>query len=170
MDKHPDSSGKSALPAPREGYVGFQITGKNPSTWINFREKFVARIEQLVELVQSDDPAACWFREQAGAFRDLAVDHLKAKLRKEGLEVERIEGEVAKLFAESEKVRAEARKLTAEARTIELKNGLIELRASIGMTRAMLIGERGREAAVFGRQLDAMLEALKVVAESEEMA
>jgi hypothetical protein len=156
----------AGVPVPRNEFVGFQVTGKTPALWTRLQSKFIARIEQLVELVQSDDPAATWFREQAREFRDLAIDHFKAKLRKEGLESEKIEAEVAKLFAETERARAEARETNAKAKQIEVDTTIKELRLSLGMTKAMLIGERGRKAALFGKQVDAMLAALKELTET----
>src|SRR4051794_2399744 len=120
MASLPDLRGGDDADEPREGYAGFQLTGKTPGLWNRLRGKFMARVEQLVELVQSDDPAASWFREQAKEFRDGLLDHVKEKLRKEGLQSERIEAEVAKVYAEAEKSRAEARKVNAEARSIEV--------------------------------------------------
>src|SRR5262245_40065660 len=110
--------------APRGGYAGFQLTGKSPELWSRLRDKFLARVEQLVELVQRDDPTASWLRQQAKELRDGLLDNVKEKLRKEGLQSERIEAEVAKLYAEAEKGRAEARKVNAEARSVEVSTAL----------------------------------------------
>jgi hypothetical protein len=167
-------SGKDGPPAPREGFAGFRVTGNDPALWVKLREKLLTKVEQLVELVQSDDPAAEWVREQAKDIRDGALDYVKAKLRKEGAQVEHIEAEVAKLFSEAEKAHADAFKtreeglrVREERRALAVRTRIKELRLELGMTKAMLIGQKGKEAALFGRQLDAMLEALKVLAEPE---
>ena len=44
----------------------------------------------------------------------------------------------------------------------------VAARLALGVTRAMVIGERGKRAIVFGQQLDAMIEALKVLGEPEK--
>src|SRR5687767_11406692 len=97
---------ESDMLKPREGLVGFEVTGKDPKTWARLRASLMLKVESLVTLVQGDDPAATWFREQAKDFRDLGIDNLKARLRKQGVEVEQIEANVAKLFAEAEEALA----------------------------------------------------------------
>ncbi|WP_165251193.1 hypothetical protein [Paludisphaera soli] len=170
----PPEADYQVSPAAREGFAAFQVSGKNPALWVRLRAKFMTKVEQLVELVQSDDPAATWMREQAGELRDGALDYVKAKLRKEGAQVEHIEAEVAKLFAEAEKASADAFKTREEAlkvredrRASEINTRILALRFELATTKAMMIGEKGKEAALFGRQLDAMLEALKELSREE---
>jgi hypothetical protein len=162
MDNLPVQRDGAQVPAPREGFAGFQVTGRSPGLWLKLRSQFVAKVEQLVE----QDAGLGWLQEQAKEFGTLALEHAKARLRREGAEVEKIEAEVAKLFAEKEKVFAEARKTNAEARSLEIKNSMMELRVALGFTRAMLIGDPTEEAVVFGQQIDAMIDALKAVSES----
>jgi hypothetical protein len=155
-------------PARREGFAGFQVTGKDPDLWKKLRANLLAKVHQVVEELVEKDGKLHWLQEQAKEFTALGLEHLKAKLRKSGVEVEKIEAEVSKLFAEREKALAEARKTNAEARAIEVQTAMKELRMALGMTKAMLIGERGKAAVLFGQQIDAMLEALKLVAEPEK--
>jgi hypothetical protein len=156
---------EAGLPATRQGYAGFQVTGKNPDLWKKLHLKFIAKIEQVIEQLVEEDAAQNWLQEQAREFGTLALDHMKAKLRKSGLEAEQIEAEVAKLFAEKERVLAEARKTNAEARAIEIQNEVKELRLALGMAKAVLIGEQDEVSIVFGQQIEAMLNALKAVGE-----
>ena len=47
------------LPAPREGFAGFQMTGKTPATWQELRPQFISSIKLLVEqLIQQDDTSS----------------------------------------------------------------------------------------------------------------
>lgn len=150
------------------GYAGFQVTGKDPNLWKKLHATLRAKVHQVVEELAEEDGSHKWLQEQAREFGSLALEHAKAKLRKSGVEVEKIEAEVSKLFAEREEALAKARKTNAEARAIEVGTAIKELRVALVMTKAMLIGEKGKAAVVFGQQIDAMLEALKVVAEPEE--
>jgi hypothetical protein len=167
MDDLPLPFEEGKPPARREGYAGFQVTGKDPDLWKKLHAKLLAKVHQVVEELAEEDGAHKWLQEQAQEFGSLALEHAKAKLRKSGVEVEKIEAEVSEIFAKREKALAEARKTNAEARAIEVGTAIKELRMALGMTKAMLIGERGKAAVVFGQQIDAMLEALKVVAVTE---
>jgi hypothetical protein len=122
---------------------------------------------QLVQQLLQEDATSSWLQEQAKELGGLALDFAKAKLRREGVEVQEIEARVGKLFAEKEKTIAEARKTNAEARAIEIKNVMTGLRFALGATKAMLIGDQSAEAVVFGQQIDAMLDAIKAVAETK---
>jgi hypothetical protein len=168
VDDLPVPSDGPKPPTRREGYAGFQVTGKDQALWKKLHASLLAKVHHVIEQLAEDDAGLNWLQEQAKEFGSLALEHAKAKLRKSGVEVEKIEAEVSKLFAEREKALAEARKTNAEAKAIEVQTAIKELRVALGMTKAMLIGERGKAAVVFGQQIDAMLEALKVVAEPEK--
>jgi hypothetical protein len=78
---------------------------------------------------------------------------------------DKIEAEVGKLYAEREKTMAEARKLKAEAKAIEIQNSIRQLRLALECTKALaLVGKDGEEAFAIGRQIDALIDALKAVA------
>ncbi len=168
MDDLPSPFDGRSTPARREGFAGFQVTGKDPELWKKLCTGFQAKLYHLVEQLVEEDAGLNWLQEQAREFGSLTLEYAKAKLRKSGVEVEKIEAEAAKLFAEREKALAEARKTHAEARAIEVGTAIKELHMALGMTKAMLIGEKGKAVVVFGQQIDAMLEALKVVAEQEK--
>ncbi|HEY2157976.1 MAG TPA: hypothetical protein VGH33_20275 [Isosphaeraceae bacterium] len=168
MDDLPSSPGDDTPPAQREGLAGFRVTGKDPRLWKKLHSTLLAKVHQVIEGLAEEDAGLNWLQEQAKEFGSLALEYGKAKLRKSSVEVEKAEAEVSKIFSEREKTLAEARKTNAEARAIEVQTAIKELRLALGMTKAMLIGERGKAAVVFGQQIDAMLEALKVVAEPEK--
>lgn len=158
---------QNLLPGARSGYVGFQLTGKDPAKWGEFYFKLFARIEQLVEFIVQEDDTRSWLASQAKDLTTLAIDSVKAKLSKTNLKAEEIDAEVVRLLADQEKVWAEARKIdsearkiNAEARAIELDTKIKELRVALSISRAMLIGDRNKPVLLLGRQVDAMLESL----------
>jgi hypothetical protein len=168
--KLPARRDEPGLPTPRQGYAGFSMTGKDSQKWAEVRQKFLAKIQVLFEQLGEDQPAGAWLREQAKEFGALALDYAKAQLRKPGLDAAKVEAEVAKLYAEREKTLAEARKAHAEAHAKEIDNVVKELRLSLGMTKAMLIGEEGDEAILLGLQVEEMMAALKAIAGGEAKA
>jgi hypothetical protein len=151
--------------APREGFAGFGLSGKDPVKWAEFRQSLLVQVQVLFEGLARDQPGSGWLKEQAKEFGALALDCAKAHLRKPGLDAAKVEAEVAKLYAEREKALAEARKAHADARSKELDNTIRELRLCLGFTKAMLVGEQGDEVILLGMQLDAMIEAVKALAE-----
>jgi hypothetical protein len=75
---------------------------------------------------------------------------------------------VLEIEARIEKTFAETRKLNAEARSQEIQNTIRELELTLRCSKALLIGEQDHEAAIFGQQVDAFLEAVKVVNEDRK--
>jgi hypothetical protein len=152
-------------PPNKEGFVGFQLAGKNEALWGELRPKLILKIKELVDGIGEEDETRGWLKERAKEFGSLAIDYAKSKLRREGVEIQKIEAEIAKLFSEAEAAHEKARKDRADARAVEFTTTVKELRLALGLTKAMMMGDEGEESILFGKQIDAMLEALKIVAE-----
>lgn len=150
-------------PTERQGLAGFQLTGKDPEKWAKFRDELFIKFQGLFDQMAEESPESHWLRDQAKEFGALTIDFAKGHLRKPGLEAAKIEAEVADLYASREQKIAAARKIHAESRAVETENKVRDLRITLSMFRAMLIGEKGDEAILIGRQIDYMIEALKAV-------
>jgi hypothetical protein len=151
---------------PCEGLIRIDVTGQSAELWRQMRPKLIKAVADVLEGLAPDRDAHETLWEGASELVAGAFDHLKARLAKAGLENARIEAEVCKLYAEAESTLAEARKRRGEAAKQEFDTAVRRLRLALGLTRAQLIGDEGEEAILFGKQIDAMLVALKEVAGS----
>src|SRR5262249_21831890 len=136
------------------------VTGQDPLLWQGLRSKLVEVINGVLDSV-IDHEKETTVREEAKKMTSALLDHAKARLAKAGLENEKIEAEIQRLYTQIENDYAEARKKHAEAEAIELNTALKKLWLSVGLTKAMLIGEAGEENIVFSQQIDAFLGTLK---------
>lgn len=149
----------------REGILRIDVVGKSPDTWSSLRSKLLAAIGKVLDSV-IDPEHGTTVREEAKKFTSALLDHARARLAKAGLENEKIEAEVAKLYAECESISADARKKHAEAEATEFETAVKRLKLALELTKAMLIGEPGEEAIVFGNQVQALLGVLSEAAQA----
>lgn len=142
----------------REGWLQVDVKGKTEAAWARLREKLMLAIGEILDGVTEEHDKSAWFKASAREFTSALLDHAKERLARAGLENAKIEAEVAEIYAKRERELAEARKAHADADAKEFKNSIERLRLMLGATKAMLIGEKGKEALLLGRQLKAFIE------------
>jgi hypothetical protein len=147
---------------PEKQYLQVDIRGQDPVVWEKLRSKLMIAVEDLLNTV-IDPQRGMTLEDEARQLTSAALEHVRARLAKAGLENEKIEAEVQRLYAQTQGDLAEARKKSAEAEAIEFATATKKLRVVLGGMKAMLIGEEGNEAIVFGRQIDEFLKILATI-------
>lgn len=142
----------------RQGWLRVDVKGKTAATWARLREKLILGIEQVLDGITEEHDKGAWIKANAREFTSALLDHAKERLARAGLENAKIEAEVAEIYAKRERELAEARKVHADAADREFETSVKQLRLMLGATKAMLVGEKGKEAILFGKQLNAFLE------------
>jgi hypothetical protein len=142
----------------RHGWIRVDVRGKTEAVWASLREKLIVAIGQVLDSITEEQDKGDWFKATSREFTSALLGHAKERLARAGLENAKIEAEVAEIYAKRERELAEARKVHADADAREFKTSLDRLRLMLGATKAMLIGEKGKEALLLGRQLKAFLE------------
>lgn len=140
--------------------LAIEIKGKDPVLWQQLREKFIIAINRSLDTIINAEHNAS-IRDEAKEFASALIDHAKSKLKKAGIENEKLIADVDRLFVQREKQMAEARKINAEAKAIELKNTIKELKLSLGAMKVLMVGEMGEEDLIFTIQIEEFLHSLK---------
>lgn len=144
-------------------WIRFDVEGGDPRRWDKLREKFSARLRELLDTTV-DHRNGKTVRDEAKEFTGALLDFAKAKLSKPGLEAEKTAADIAKTFAERQTQLAVAEKTSQEARSTRIDNDIKELKITLGATRAMIVGDTSEEAILFGKQLDSFLSSLREIA------
>ena len=148
---------------PERRYVQFDVSGKDQLLWQKLRPKLIQALSDFLDTVVDYEKGST-IREEAKKISTALLNHAKARLAHAGYENEKLEAEVEYLYAQAEREYAEARKQRAEASALEFATSVRKLRLILGGTKAMLVGDTGREALLVGQQIDAFLQ---VVSEME---
>jgi hypothetical protein len=141
------------------------VRGKTTELWQSLRPKLIQTMTMVLDTV-IDAEHGTTVRDEVKQFTTALLDYAKANLARPGLENERIEAEVRRLYGQMEIDRAEARKKHAEADTLEFNNKVRRLRLVLGAVKALMVGEEGEEAVIFTAQITAFLETLDKLASS----
>ncbi len=141
------------------------VRGKTTELWQSLRPKLIQTMTIVLDTV-IDDEHGTTVRDEVKQFTTALLDYAKANLARPGLENERIEAEVRRLYGQMEIDRAEARKKHAEADTLEFNNKVRRLRLVLGTVKALMVGEEGEEAVIFTKQITAFLETLEKLTSS----
>ena len=156
----------------REGIQRVDVTGVAPQLWAKLQPKLIEAIERLLETPVNPATGAT-VREEGKEIASLAVESLKAHLEKNVIANQKNEAEIAEIYERCEherekedKTRAETRKLNAEAEEKEIENSLKRLQIALRLTKVMLAGQPGDEALLFGKRIDAYLQALEDFAQT----
>lgn len=136
------------------------VSGKSAQRWSQFRDKLLQTLQVVLDTVL-DTEEGTTVRDEAQQFTRALLDYAKAHLARPGLENDKLEAEIRRLFSQSEADRAEARKKNAEAEALEFQTKVRRLRLVLGGAKAMLVGEQGEEAIIFGKQIEEFLQILK---------
>jgi archaellum component FlaD/FlaE len=158
----------------REGIQRVDVTGNAANLWAKFQPKLIDAVERFLATPVNPDTGAT-LREEAQEIASLALNNLKARLRKDTIENAKNEAEIAEIYErlEHERVkesetRAKTRKLNAEAEAQETENAIRRLRVALRLTKVMLAGQPGEEAILFGKKIEAYLKALEDFSEATQ--
>jgi hypothetical protein len=144
----------------RKQYLRVDVGGKSPEIWNALRGKLIHAVNKFLDsTIDTIDNKT--IRQEAQAFTHALLEHAKEKLAKAGIENQKLLAEIDYIFSQREKEIAEARKINAEAHKIEIENSLRQLKLSLGMAKALLIGEEEGESIIFVKKIDAFLDVIK---------
>lgn len=147
---------------PNEGVIRVDVTGNNQEPWRKLRSKLLDAFDRVVNTVV-DSSSGATVRDEAMQLTTAAIENCKQKLQRAGLENDKIEAEVHRLYAERESVLASARKTNAEADALEFSNSVKRLQLMLTLSKAMVTGDQGQEAIIFSNQIDEMVLQLKAI-------
>src|SRR5215510_12105862 len=108
---------ESYLPEKKQ-FVRVDVRGKTTELWQSLRPKLIQAMNEVLDAV-IDDEQGTTVRDEMKQLTTALLDYAKANLARPGLENERIEAEIRRLYGQMEIDRAEARKKHAEADTLE---------------------------------------------------
>ena len=95
---------------PQEGQFALvTVSGKSPQRWSQFRDRLLQTLQIVLDTVL-DTEEGTTVRDEAQQFTRALLDYAKANLARPGLENDKLEAEIRRLFSQSEADRAEARK------------------------------------------------------------
>jgi hypothetical protein len=140
--------------------VRVDVRGSDPALWARLRPKLLQAIEKALDSTL-DHTQGTTVREEARQFTSAFLDYARNRLQREGLENDRIEAEVAKLYAERQSQLADADLRSAQAEDVRSRTALRELCKMLALTKAMLVGDQSDEAILFGQQIDSFLETIR---------
>lgn len=141
-------------------YLKVDVSGQSEDLWSNMRVKLINTINKFLDTT-IDSKNHSTIREEAKEFTSKLLKHAKDKLERAGLENEKIVAEIDSLYSARQREFAQTRKLNAEASEIELSVSIKKLKLSLGLTKAILIGEAKNEDIVFVKQIDSFIQILK---------
>ncbi|NOQ75257.1 MAG: hypothetical protein GQ574_24815 [Crocinitomix sp.] len=144
----------------KKKYLKVDVAGKSEDLWKKMRVKLIDTVNKFLDTtIDSQNHSS--IREEAKEFTTKFLKHAKDKLERAGLENEKIVAEIDSLYSSRQRESAQTRKLNAEASEIELSVSIKKLKLSLGLTKAILIGDAKNEDIVFAKQIDSFLEMLK---------
>lgn len=129
--------------------------GTSSTFWEGVGPRLQAALNHVLDTVV-DTGSGTTAREEAQTLISESIQHLKERLKKQGLENEEIFARVAKLLAEAEKEKSIAAKNRAQADALEFATIMRKLRMPLEVQKAM--AEEG---------LDGFLDVLKQLGESD---
>lgn len=148
--------------AEKKTFLKVEVAGKNKALWESsgIREKFMQLSTKIIDTVVNFEDNTT-VGEEAKQISTELVKYAKEKLKRVGYENERIQAEIDEIYSRARKCEAETRKINAETRRVELETKLRELKLSIGIMKALLVGEGDEDSIVFVKKIDVLLEVLK---------
>jgi len=138
-------------------YLQIDVSGKNPDLFKKMREKLLTAVNSFLDTtIHHTDKTS--IKQEAQKFKDLALDYGKNKLKKSGLENEKLAAEIEETYSQSQLNLAEARVKNAEADAIEFDNATTKMLFKLKMTKVIMAGSSGEEEMFFVKQIDDFIE------------
>jgi len=140
----------------KKSFTQSDITRKSDSLWQLLQPKLIqAMIKALNTVI--DDKQGITIRNEMKQLTASLLDYAKANLTHPGLQNERMEAEIRRLYGQMEIDRTEAREKHADADTLEFNNKVRRLRLVLDATKPLMVEEEGKEAVNFIAQVTAFL-------------
>jgi len=146
-------------PDSKKSFINIQVSGESESLWKQLRHKLILTIDNFLDATIDYENNSS-IRDEARKLTSALIDNAKGRLKKPGLENEKLIAEIDNLYLKKEREIAETRKINAQADELEFRNALRRLRLSLGMAKAMMLGEPSEENLLLSQQLDAFIEIL----------
>ncbi len=143
-----------------------RVRGNDLVLWREKRGKFIEMIGKAVEALMEKiiDPInKTTVKEEAQQLISLALNHVKARSGKPGIENEKTIAEIQEVYAKIEEISINNRKNLAVAEAQEFKNFLNRLEFSLGSTKIMLSSEKDDESIIFTKQISDWMELVRSI-------
>ncbi len=144
---------------PDTRYIRVDVRGDSEELWQKFRSKLLQGLNDLLDAVV-DPESGTTLREETQNLAAAVLNHAKARLARPGVEIEKLEAEIHRLYTQAEADLADARKKRAEAAALEFDTKVKRMRLFLGGAKALLTGDEGEEAVLFGTQIDTFIKSL----------
>ena len=151
----------------KKEFLKVSVSGKNKEVWSRMRGKLMQAVEKFLDTTLDYENSST-IKDEARKFSTALLDHAKEKLAKTGIENQKMLAEIDLMFSTKTKELAETRKINAEAQAIEFSNSVKQLKLTLGLSKALIIGEQGEENVVFIKQIDSFLEVIQSVEADNE--
>lgn len=148
--------------------VKITLGGKDENLFERLRSKLIDAIDQFLDTA-IDYQSGSTIKDETKKFASLALNFAEEKLRKAGIENHKLIAEIEERYSIAEKNKAEARKVNAEANKIEFDQSIKKLTLSLKLSKAIILGEEGKEAIVLTKQIDLFLGALEEMKENNKL-
>lgn len=145
-----------------------EVSGEDATLWNNLKSKLIGAIDKFLDSA-IDIENGTTIREEAQKLTSLAINYAEEKLKKAGVENDKVRAEIDEIYANVEKSKAEARKLRAESRSIEFHTSIKQLTLSLKLTKALILGKDENESIILTKQIDSFLDALKEFSEDKNI-
>lgn len=139
--------------------IKIDLVGKNDDLFKKIRNLLIDSIDKFLSS-SIDYQTKSTVKDEVKKFASLAIKYGEDKLKKAGLENDKLAAEIEEKLAIAEKTKAETRKINAETRKLEFENSVNEFRFKLRMAKLLLVGNAGEEAIVYTKQLDMFIEVL----------
>ena len=142
-------------------YLRVDVRGVSADRWAALREELLDEIKAVLGSLDDKDLSA-WFEEKAEKLNNLTLDIATQQMQTSHPDAARMAEEVQRKFAKRER---EQIKHTREMQEIKRQNdreAIRKLTLRLKLTRAIVVGEQGDEAILFGNQLTEMIDTLEL--------
>jgi hypothetical protein len=152
----PPESYENPTESDHKKIIRIDVRGEDHGLWAKFRPKLIAKIQEVLDTTL-DHEHGTTVGEEAKKFTSGMLEFARQRLQREGLENDKIEAEVAKIYADRTNALADADLKTAQAEKIRSQIAKEELILCLAMSKMMIVGDISEEAILFGQQIDAFL-------------
>lgn len=141
------------------------VSGADSVLWNKLRNKLIQVLDRSLDTIINYDTGAT-IKDEAKEFSSAVIQFGKEKLKKASIENDKINAEIEEIYTKIKKEKAETRKINAEADQINLDNQIKAIRITLGSAKALLIGSADNEDILFVKKVDAFLDVLKELKQS----
>lgn len=151
----------------KEEIIKIVVSGDDEDLFKKLRKKLLDKMDSFLDTTV-DYKKGTTIKEEAKELISLGLDFSKQKLKKAGIENEKLNAEIDEAYSRREKNKAETRNIDADTREKNFNQSIREFRAYLIFTKAILIGKQGEEAVILTKQIEVFLEAVNEIANSQK--